>query len=250
MAALALIDAEIWAGPIRLGTVANQVSLELTAAALDVTTFTSGGWRQFIEGLDSATVVTDGFMDAAPPETGALAPDTQIWSEVGGATQVPVVLAPTGADQQAAYVVPTRRGTVSLFGKVDTVAPFKSTMWGDGKIGRGNVIHPANVVRTTSGTGTTAVLGTVPAGKSLLVAVNVFTVAGTTPSLTITVQSDDNAGFTSPATVATVGPTVAPTAALVTVAGPITPDDRYRVTWTLTGTTPSARFGVAVGITQ
>lgn len=49
---------------------------------------------------------------------------------------------------------------------------------------------------------------------------------------------------------ATLGPVSAPTSSLTVVAGPITPDDRYRVTWTLTGTTPTARFAVAVGITQ
>jgi hypothetical protein len=251
MAAFALLDAEILAGPLRMGTVSNQVSVGLEADQLDVTVFTSGGWSQSIAGLRDATVETSGFFDAAAPETGALGPDAELWAGLGGG-QMPVTISPNGADLSTAYIVPTRRGEVTLYGKVGEVAPFASTMWGDGAVARGQLIHPANVIRSAGGTGSTAVLGTIPAGRFLLVAVHVLTITGTTPALTITVQRDDNAGFTSPTTVATMGPVSAPsssTASLTPVPGPITPDDRYRVTWTLTGTTPTARFAVAVGIT-
>lgn len=248
MAALALLDAEILAGPLRLGTVANQVQLGMEADELDTTVFTSGGWMSSIAGLKQSTVEVSGFFDAAPPETGALGPDAQLWSELGGA-QLPVTVCPTGADLSVAYIVPTKRGDVTLFGKIGEVAPFASSMWGDGAMARGQLIHPANVVRSAGGTGSTSILGTVAAGRSLLVSIHVLTVTGTSPQLTITVQRDDNAGFASAATAATLGPVAAPTSSLTVVPGPITPDDRYRVTWTLTGTTPTARFAVAVGTT-
>jgi hypothetical protein len=122
-------------------------------------------------------------------------------------------------------------------------------MWGDGILARGQLIHPANVVRSAGGTGSTAILGTVPAGRSLFVSFHVLSMGGTTPALTLTVQRDDNAGFTSPTTVAILGPVSTAQAVLSVVAGAITPDDRYRLVWTLTGTTPTARFGVAVGTT-
>lgn len=248
MAALALIDAEIVAGPLRLGGQANEVKLDMSAKELDATVFTSGGWTEVAAGLKMAEIEASGYMNPAPLETGALSPDAQMWNELGGA-QVPVTICPTAADLSVAYIVPTRRGKISLFGKVGELAPFGSTMWGDGAAARGQLIHPANVVRSAGGTGSTAVLGTVPAGRSLLAAIHVLAVTGTGPALTITVQRDDNAGFTTPTTVATLGPISAPTAQLTTVVGPITPDDRYRVTWTLTGTTPTARFAVAVGTT-
>lgn len=248
MAALALLDAEILAGPLRIGARGNMVKFDLDSAKLDTTVFTSGGWEESIQGLKKAEIETSGLFDAAPTETGALGPDAQLWSELGG-TQLPVTISPTGADLSVAYIIPTRRGSISLFGKVGDVAPYASSMWGDGPSARGQLIHPATVLRTTGGTGSTSILGTLATGRSLLVAIHVLTVSGTTPALTITVQRDDNAGFTTPTTVATLGPVSAPTAQLTTVAGPITPDDRYRVTWTLTGTTPTARFAVAVGTT-
>jgi len=253
MAALVLVDAEVLAGPVRLGGVANQVSLSMEAETKDVTTLTppsaaDAGWRRHLPGLRSHEVEVEGWVDTAPLETGALAPDAELWAQFGGA-QVPVTITPTGADGGVAYICPTRRGDYKVFGKVGEVNPFSSKSGGDGAAARGLLIHPASVARTAGGTGTAVVLGTVPAGRSLLVAVHVLAVAGTSPQLTVTVQRDDNGGFSSPTTVATVGPTAVPTAALTTVLGPVTPDDRYRVIWTLTGTTPTARFAAAVGVT-
>ena len=223
------------------------MTLDLKLADLDTTVFANAGWKSFIPGLHDSMVETSGLWDATAAEAGALAPDTQLWAELGGA-QLPVTVCPTGADLDVAYIVPTKRGEVSMFGKVGMLAPFGSTMWGDGAAARGQLIHPANVVRSAGGTGSTAILGTVPTGRNLLVAIHVFSVTGTTPNLTITVQRDDNAGFASPVGVTAASGVTGPGSSLFIVAGPITPDDRYRVVWTLTGTTPAARFAVAVGI--
>lgn len=248
MATLAMVNTEIAAGPVRLSGVSNEVKVELDAAMLESTVFTSQGWRTFVPGLESSTVDVSGYFDSSPLETGGLAPDAEIWGQLG--TAVPVTISPDGTDQDIAYVIPTIRGNVELFGKVGDLAGFGGTMRGTGAVGRGRVLHPATVTRTAGGTGTTAILGTVPTGQSILAAIHVLAVTGTTPQLTVTIQRDDNAGFTTPTTVAVLGPVSAPQATLTTVAGPITPDDRYRVIWTLTGTTPSARFLAAVGVTK
>lgn len=249
MSAFAFTDAEILAGPLRLTARSNRIELFPEAEALDFTTFDSDGWRERAAGL--ATVMADisGFFDAAPIETGSLTPDAEIFTQFRGA-QVPFTVCPTKADGSLAYIFGAREGGVDLFGEIGEPADFEADYWGDGALARGALIHPANVLRTAGGTGTGVQLGTVATGKSLLVAVHVVTVTGTTPALTVTVQRDDNAGFTTPTTVTTLGPTAVPAASLTAVAGPVTPDDRYRITWTLTGTSPSARFGVAVGITN
>lgn len=248
MAVLAFTDAEILAGTLRLTGRSNEVDLNLEGNENDVTTFDSGGWKEVAGGIRSAASSVAGFFDSGPVEAGALNFDEQLLAQVGGA-QVPLTIAPTKADGSVAYIVPIKRGSLSVLGPVGDVAPFSSDMWGDGAVARGALIHPANVLRTAGGTGNGVQLGTVPTGRSLLVALHVLAVTGTTPALTITVQRDDNVGFTTPTTVTTLGPVSAATSSLVAVPGPITPDDRYRITWTLTGTTPSARFAVAVGIT-
>lgn len=249
MATLALTDVEILAGPLWLTPRTNEVDLTMEAVELDSTTFNSAGWEEKIIGLRKLMASTAGHYDASPIETGALNFDSELFSELTGGAQYPLTIGPTKTDGGVVYVGGFKRGSLTVGGQVGDILPISSDMWGDGVAGRGALIHPANVLRTAGGTGTGVQLGTVPAGRSLLVAIHVVAVSGTTPALTITVQRDDNAGFTTPTTVTTLGPTAVPTSALTVVAGPITPDDRYRITWTLTGTTPSARFAVAVAQT-
>jgi len=247
MSAFVLLDAEVIAGPLRLTTVSNETSLEAEAAELDCTVFGQDGWRSKAAGLKESVFESSGFWDSTPPETGALAPDTELWGQLG--TAVPIVVSPTGTDLDVAYIVPTVRGSISILGEIGELTPYSSKALGDGAIARGALLHTPDVVESGGGTGSTFILGTVPAGRSILASIHALALDGTSPQLTVTVERDDNAGFASATTVATLGPVGAATAQLTTVAGPITPDDRYRVTWTLTGTTPTARFAVALGMT-
>lgn len=244
MAALAMIDCELVAGPLRLGGVSNETKLELEAEAKDATVFTSGGWRAVVAGLRKGMVESSGFMDASPLETGALNTDAELWNQLGG-TQIPVTVSPTSADGSTAYIMGGRRGKIDLFGKVGDLAHYGSTVWGDGPTARGALLHPATVTRNGSGAGVGFVLGAVPAGRSVYIALHLLTV--TTGTGQLTVQSDDNAGFASPTAVANLGPVGTPTAALVIIPGPVT-DDRYRVTWTPAGGA-TIRFIAAVGTT-
>jgi hypothetical protein len=244
MAAQALIDCELVAGPLRLGGVSNETKLELEVDDLDATVFTTGGWRARVGGLKRATVESSGFMDSSPFETGALAPDAELWNQLG-AGQIPVTVSAAAADQSVAYIVPGRRGKIDLFGKVGDLAHYGSTVWGDGPAARGALLHPATVTRTSSGAGAIFQLGTVPAGRSVYIALHILTISTGTGQLTV--QSDDNAGFASPTAVANLGPVSVPTASLVVIPGPVT-DDRYRVTWT-PGGGATIRFVAAVGTT-
>lgn len=246
MAVLTWQDAEILAGPYRLTGRSNTVELDFEAVQLDVTTFDSEGWMESIGGLMSMSSSVDGFYDADVLETGALTLDQHLFDTLAGA-QMPLTIAPTKADGSVAYVAGVKRGSLDMLGQVGDVAPFSSAMFGDSVVGRGNLIHPANTTETAGGTGTGVQLGATASGQFLLVSVHVTALSGTSPSLDITVESDDNAGFTTAATVLNTGAITVPTSTLTLVAGPVT-DDWMRVTWTLGGTTPVARFGVAVAL--
>lgn len=247
MAVLNWNDAEIVAGPYRLTGRSNSVDLELQAAELDCTNFDSGGWMEMIAGIKSASCSVDGFYDAAALETGALTLDQQAFSEIG-ASAAPLTIAPTKAENSVAYVTGYTRGRLTMFGNVGDVAPISSDMWGDTEVGRGYLLHPANTTETGNGNGTGVQLGAAAAGQSLVITVHTTAISGTSPSLDITVQRDDNSGFTTATTVLNTGAITTASSSLTVVAGPIT-DDWYRVTWTLTGTSPVARFAVAVGLT-
>lgn len=246
MAVLSFTDVEILAGPFRLTSRSNVVDYQLTRDQLDTTNFDSSGWNESIAGLKRMASSVNGHYDAAAIETGGLTLDEQLFSEMAS-SQFPLTIAPTKTDGSVAYVAGGQRGTLKFGGQVGQLLEFESDMWGDGLAGRGNLIKPASSTVSASGNGTGVQLGAVADGDTLLVSYHVLSLDGTSPTIDLTVQSDDNSGFTTAATIHNTGAISTPTGALVTAAGPIT-DDYFRVIWTLGGTDPVVRFAVAVAI--
>jgi hypothetical protein len=117
-----------------------------------------------------------------------------------------------------------------------------------GPVVRGLLVHPSNVSRTSSSTGTGRQLGAVAAGKSMYAALHVISASGTNPTLDVILQSDDNASFTSATSRITFTQATGRTSQLSSVAGAIT-DDYWRVSYTIGGTnTPTFAFAVTAGI--
>lgn len=240
-----LTDARIYVAGADLSGYSNQVEVAAEAEALDKTTFTSSGYREFVGGHRSLTGSVSGFFDAGS----ASLPDDRFFADLG-ATGVPWSVCPTaGAVGDVAYTSSVFRPSYTLLGDVGQLAPFTSTVAGDGKpLVRGQILHPAGTARTTTGTGTSAQLGTVSATQRLYAALHVFSVSGTsTPTLTVKVQSDNATGFPSSADVITFTGATAVGGQFSSAAGAIT-DDWFRVSWTISGTTPSFTFAVVVGI--
>ena len=113
---------------------------------------------------------------------------------------------------------------------------------------RGTIAHPPGTARTASGTGTGLQLGAVPAGRRLYAALHVLSVAGTTPSITVTVESDDANTFASATTRLTFDAATAAGGQVLRTTGDAITDTWFRVTWTISGTSPSFLFVVALGI--
>ena len=86
------------------------------------------------------------------------------------------------------------------------------------------------------------------AGKSMYAALHVISVSGTSPTLDVIVQSDDNSGFTTPTNRITFSQTGAVGAEWGSVAGAVT-DDYWRVSYTIGGSdTPTFAFAVTCGL--
>ena len=116
-----------------------------------------------------------------------------------------------------------------------------------GPVVRGTLMHPTTTARSTSSTGTARQLGAVSATQSVYAALHVLSVSGTsTPTLTVTVQSD-TVGFATPTSRVVFSGATAVGAQFGSAAGAIT-DDYWRVSWTVSGTNPSFLFGVTIGI--
>lgn len=116
-----------------------------------------------------------------------------------------------------------------------------------GPVVRGTVLHPPSTARTTTGNGTGRQLGALSATQSMYVAVHVTAASGTSPTLDLVLESDDNSGFSSATTRNTFTQITDTGWQWAAVAGAVT-DDYWRITYTIGGTDPSFEFAVIAGI--
>lgn len=222
---------------------ANRAELTATVDELDVSTLNCNGWRQKIPGLATTELAVEGFQDFATGSVDAVFQGTGTGLDVFS-------ICPTGFGDTVADACFIGQGRTttrsSLQGEVGDAAGFALTWTGDGRAVRSQVLHPL-AARTTTGNGTATTFTTPITGQSLWAAVHVTAVSGTTPSLTVNVQTDDNAGMSSATTRVSSSAFTGVGAQFLTVAGPFAGETHIRITYTISGTTPSFTFFVAVG---
>ncbi|MEV4705028.1 hypothetical protein [Actinoplanes sp. NPDC049316] len=251
MAPHVLRNVRLFTGGVDLTTRGNKISLEPEYEEKDVTTWGSVDangdlWKDVIAGLGSGKLTAGGFWEAGDPSK----VDDDAWAGLGGLdawTVCPV----NGSVGAVAYLASNLSGNYQQGGSPGDVAPWSASMTFSGPLARGPVLHPPGLARTATGTGTVVDLSatgtTFPAGKGLYATAHVLSVAGTgTPSLTVAVQTAPTSGFASPTTRITFPAFTAIGGSRMVAAGPIT-DGFARVSYTISGTSPSFLFVVAVG---
>ncbi len=100
---------------------------------------------------------------------------------------------------------------------------------------------------TATGSGTGHQLGAVSDSQSIYAGIHLLTAGGTTPSITVILESDDNSGFSSATTRATFTAYNYREGEWRSVVGAIT-DDYWRFRWTVSGTNPSFQVRGFLGI--
>jgi len=192
----------------------NDIKLDAQVEAKDATTFCANGWRQVAAGLKSVQFDMSGFWQSAAVD----AVDPQAFPDLGVIDRVytvgPSDAAPADPlsilNPPFAYMFKAGKFSYEAFGEIGELTPFKLGSSGTAGPGvkRGWIIAPKGNVSATGKIGVTLdTLGFgVAAGAFLWASFHVFT-AGTT--ITVQVQSDDNVGFTTPTTLATLGPLTA-----------------------------------------
>lgn len=228
----------------------NEVKVDAQCDTKDVSTFGNNGWRSHIPGLKRGTINIKGFRDYSTLE------EEYFWNDL--TTKPVITVAPALAE--------TQRTGVSVGDKVYfTTGNIHRRKAIDARIGEpsmfdievgsdlvpligGQTLSTSSSAKTVSGNHSSKQLGAVAAGQSIYLCVHVLAVSGTTPTLTIKLDSDDNSGMSSPTTRVTF-PLVSTFlfAGISSMVGPVT-DDWWRVSWTITGTAPSYRFVASAGI--
>lgn len=211
----------------------NNTKLDLSYEPRDVTAFGSTA-RNRVAGLEDIKSSNDGFWQAG---TGQVDP-----AAFAGLTGLQVVTQTvSGTEGDVAYIYQARQLSYKIFGKLGDPLPFSLGLVGARGAGtlsagapRGRLSKAKGSVSATGALGTGYQLGAVTAGHYVYASFHVFS-AGTT--ITVVVESDDNAGFTSATTRATLGPLTTTGGTWATrAAGAITDDYwRFRVT-AITGT--------------
>ncbi|MGW6395408.1 hypothetical protein ACWFR1_34070 [Streptomyces sp. NPDC055103] len=226
-----------------LTSASNKVELGAEHEEKEVTNYGSAGWKELIGGIGSAEISAEGQWEAGDPSL----IDDASWAQLGGVG--PWTVCPNTAQVGSlAYLTRALRSDYKLLGSVGDVAPWSGTAKSSWPLVRGQIAHPPGTARTATGNGTVLNLGAVAAGQRLYAALHVLSAAGTTPSLTVSIESDDAAGMTTPTTRLTFdAATAASGQTLRTDAAAIT-DTHYRVAWAITGTAPSFMFAVSLGI--
>ncbi len=237
-------DVRLFAVGADLSGDSNKVEITAEVDEKETTNYRSGGWKEVLGGLASSAFTGEGQWEAGDPSK----VDDASWLQLGGTG--PWTVSPTDATVGTlAYFTQALRSSYALGDEVGNVAPWSGKASGTWPMVRGQIAHPPGTARTSSGTGTALQLGAVAAGKRLYAAVHLLSVSGTgSPSITLRVESDDNAGFTSAATAVTFTAATAPGGQILRSDGTAIADSYFRIGWTVTGTTPSFLFAAALGI--
>lgn len=243
MASLILQDCKLYVAGFDLSSDTNALAMDYAAEMQDATTF-GNDTRVNAGGLKTIAFSYEGLWDA----DGTNEPDDVLFSRVG-TQNVPISICPTtGAVGERAFLFRAVHGEYSPEGAVGDMFAYSVTAQGsDGApLAKGNVLQAAGAV-TATGTGTAVAVGATASGQTVYAALHVIAASGTSPTLDVLVQSDVDAAFASPVTVATFSQQTAIGSDWQTAAGPNT-DTYFRVSYTVGGTSPSFSFIVTLGI--
>lgn len=222
-----------WVGGYDFTGDSNKTGLRISYQPLDRTVYGNTA-RNRLAGLELDESTVDGFWDGA---AGAVDPMTF----AALTTTQPVSQSYDGTLGSVAYFYQGKSFQYQIFGKVGEIVPFSLAASSArtpslGSVGavRGQVAAIKQTVTATGAVGAGVELAAASSTQFLYGALHVYSI-GTT--ITAVLESDDNSGFTTATTRATLGPITAVGGTWATrVAGPITDTFyRYRVT-AITGT--------------
>lgn len=243
MSKFVLLNCRLFAVGADLTGYSNKIELTGEVEDKETTNYYSAGHKEIIGGLGSAELTAEGQWQAGD----ATKVDDASWAQLGGVG--PWTACPDNAAVgDLAWITQALRSSYTLGGAVGDVAPWSGKGASSWPLIRGQMAHPAGTARTSTGTGTALQLGAVPAGKRLYAALHVLSAAGTTPSITARVESDNDSGFASPTTQLTFSAAAAAGGEALRTAGGAITDDWWRIAWTVSGTTPSFLFAASLGI--
>jgi hypothetical protein len=238
-----LLDARIYLESADLTGWSNKVETSPSVADEDITTFASNGWKERTGGERDTDVSIEGFWEALDVSR----PDDMFWANLGSNQTALTVMPTSGAVGSLTYLSRVQVMDYKPGGAVGKVLPWTTSLKGNWPFVRGLVMHPQGTARTSSGNGTGFQLGAVTAAQRMYCNLHVLSVSGTTPSITVSLQSNVDNTFSSPTTRITFNADTGLDGQALSLLGPVT-DQWWRASWTISGTSPSFLFAVSAGV--
>lgn len=243
MAAQILSDTRLIVGSFDISTFTGSFSQAQSVAMRPANVFRAGKFTRQYPGLKSVTSQFDGFADYAADGIATAFPVSQLGS------QQLVSILPTGGDAVGDVGIFGRqliRNINAPGGNVGDMATFGMACESDTAWANGLVADPSTT-RTATANGTIFAMTGPTASQRLYAGLHVTAASGTTPSLSVTIQSATLVGFGSPTTRATFTAAAAAGWQFISVAGAIT-DGFWRAVFTISGTSPSFTSTVLLGV--
>lgn len=236
MATEVLKDQKIWFGGYDLTGVMNALALDYAADAKENTVF-GDDTHSHQGGLKTVAASLQGFFSAAE--------DKIIYDAIGAAGKV-LSYGAAGTGGSVAYSFQAMLGSYKPGAAVGEMFSFSLEAAAQGKLVRGTVMENQTALAATAN-GTARQLSAVGSAQKLYAILHILTADGTNPTLDIVIQSDNGAGFATPATAITFDQVTAIGSQWKELAGPIT-DDYFRTSLTVGGTNPSFDFILILAI--
>jgi hypothetical protein len=232
-----LKNQKLWFGGYDLTGEMNALGLDYAADLQDATAF-GDATRVRLGGLKTVTAHHEGYFDADPY-------DQALFSNLG-VKDVPMTFGAEGATEgNVGYSFLSSLAEYAPGGSIGEMFAFSVSAEASGSLIRGTLMHLG--AKTATGNGTARQLGAVGASQKLYAALHVTAASGTSPTLDVTVESDDASGFPSPVTRITFAQKTAIGFEWKELAGAVA-DDWWRIAWAIGGTGPSFNFTVFLGI--
>lgn len=233
-----LRDQALWAGPFSITSSMKSIAVDFGRDPKDKTAF-GDTCRVYLPGLKGSGISYEGMID-----NGA---GLQSWIFSGmGSSNKPISIPLTGVVGEAAYLtqgfVASYEPHRSPIGEVDM---YSSRFEMEQELVRGFLMHNASVSATGNGTAVQA--GAVASGKTMVANLHVFSASGTTPQLTVKLQSAPASNFASPTDRITFSTYDSSTGAVGSTSTVIT-DTWWRVQHTISGTAPVFAYAVTLGL--
>lgn len=250
MASFVLLDVDLWVGTattaLDLACFSREVGVEATVEEIDSTTFCSAGWQERIAGRRSTSWTAAGPTDMATATAAQTsAADEMLAVDVGGDY---VLAAVPGGDTVGGVAYFTRGVLASrtvLDGSVGDLGSHAVTFAGSQPMIRG-VLDTVSTV-TAAGDSDGTELGAVSATQRVWASAHFLTAGGTSPSVTLKIQSDSSSAFSSPTDRITFSAQTTKGAQFSSLVGAVT-DTWWRALWTVSGSSPSFQTRVCIGI--